>query len=84
MSRGINHPKVRELSDDIILTYIIQFCKINPLCTVAPDEIIPNHTVIYGHNERHVDRSGMEELRTKGVEQQVELLKRAEYAARKK
>ena len=66
------------------LTYAIQFCKINALCTVVPYETIPDHTVVYGHNERRVDHSGMEELRMRSVEQQVEVLKRAEFAARKK
>ncbi|KAL8837832.1 MAG: hypothetical protein Q9176_005466 [Flavoplaca citrina] len=65
-------------------TLVGKFCKINALCTVAPYKTIPDHTVIYGHNERRVDRSGMEELRMRSVEQQVEVLKRAEFAVRKK
>ncbi|KAI4178981.1 MAG: hypothetical protein L6R41_008107, partial [Letrouitia leprolyta] len=59
-------------------------CKIGPLCTVAPYEVIPDHTVIYGYNQRRIDRSGMEDMRAKVVEQHVEVLKRAEIAARKK
>ncbi|KAL8750440.1 MAG: hypothetical protein Q9199_007062, partial [Rusavskia elegans] len=60
------------------------YCKIGPLCSVDPYDDIPDHTVIYGYNERRTDRSGMEELRMKAVEQQVEVLRRAEFAARKK
>ncbi|KAL8942270.1 MAG: hypothetical protein Q9211_001472, partial [Gyalolechia sp. 1 TL-2023] len=59
-------------------------CKIGPLCSVAPYEVIPENTVIYGYNERRVDRSGMESLRARAVEQHVEVLKRAEIAAKKK
>lgn len=61
-----------------------QYCKIGPLCSVAPYDHIPDRTVIYGYNERRTDRSGMEEVRMKAVEQQVEVLRRAEFAARKK
>lgn len=63
-----------------------QYCKIGPLCTVAAYEIIPDYTVLYGYNERRIDRSsrGMEGFRRKAVEQQVEVLKRAEGAARRK
>lgn len=70
--------------------YEIQYCKINPLCTVAAYETIPDHTVIYGYNERRIDRGsssssgGMEAFRRKAVEQQVEVLRRAEGAARRK
>ncbi|KAL9001330.1 MAG: hypothetical protein Q9169_000221 [Polycauliona sp. 2 TL-2023] len=59
-------------------------CKISPLCTVAAYEEIPDYTVVYGYDERRVDRSGMEAVRMKGVEHQVEVLRRAEFAARKK
>ncbi|KAI4253082.1 MAG: hypothetical protein L6R42_007712 [Xanthoria sp. 1 TBL-2021] len=61
-----------------------KYCKIGPLCSVAPYDDIPDYTVIYGYNERRRDRSGMEEVRMKAVEQQVEVLRRAEFAARKK
>ncbi|KAL8734659.1 MAG: hypothetical protein Q9166_001315 [cf. Caloplaca sp. 2 TL-2023] len=61
-----------------------KYCKIGPLCSIAPYEKIPDHTVIYGHNERRIDRSGTDALRAKTVEQHVEVLKKAELAARKK
>ncbi|KAL8777355.1 MAG: hypothetical protein Q9213_007896, partial [Squamulea squamosa] len=60
------------------------YCKISPLCSVAPYENVPDHTVIYGNNERRIDRSGTDTLRAKMVEQHVEVLKKAEVAARKK
>ncbi|KAL8932685.1 MAG: hypothetical protein Q9216_006729, partial [Gyalolechia sp. 2 TL-2023] len=61
-----------------------KYCKIGPLCSVAPDEVIPDHTILYGYNERRIDRSGMHEVRAKMVEQQVEVLKKADMASRKK
>lgn len=45
---------------------------------------MPDHTVIYGYNERRMDRSGTDALRAKTVEQHVEVLKKAELATRKR
>ncbi|KAL8851696.1 MAG: hypothetical protein Q9221_003427 [Calogaya cf. arnoldii] len=61
-----------------------KYCKIGALCSVGPYESIPDYTVIYGNDERRTDCSGMEALRMKAVEQQVEVLRLAEFAARKK
>lgn len=53
-----------------------QHCKIGPLCTVADGEILPDFTVLYGHNSRRVDRSGAEEQKMKMVMRQVEILRK--------
>ncbi|KAI4240106.1 MAG: hypothetical protein L6R40_005345 [Gallowayella cf. fulva] len=60
-------------------------CKINALCSVAPYDTVPDHTVIYGYdNARRVDRSGRDALRRTMVAEHVEVLRKAEVAARKK
>ncbi|KAL8695132.1 MAG: hypothetical protein Q9218_000300 [Villophora microphyllina] len=59
-----------------------KYCKISPLCSVAPIEVIPDYTVIYGFNERRIDRSGTEALRVRTAEAHVEVLKKAEMATR--
>lgn len=51
---------------------------------MEPYEVVPDHTVIYGYNERRIDRSGTDALRAQTVEQHVDVLKKAEMAARKK
>ncbi|KAL8928938.1 MAG: hypothetical protein Q9172_000690 [Xanthocarpia lactea] len=61
-----------------------KYCTIGALCSVGPYEDVPDHTVIYGNDERRIDRSGTDALRAKRVEQHVEVLKKAELAARKK
>lgn len=64
---------------------IHQDCKINALCSVAPYDTVPDHTVIYGYdNARRVDRSGRDALRRTMVAEHVEVLRKAEVAARKK
>ncbi|KAI9814622.1 MAG: hypothetical protein M1827_003178 [Pycnora praestabilis] len=51
-------------------------CKIAPLSKVPPNETLPDFTVIYGNNERRIDKSGLEELRMKLNEKHVETLRR--------
>ncbi|KAI4095948.1 MAG: hypothetical protein LQ344_001329 [Seirophora lacunosa] len=58
--------------------------EIGPLCTVEPYEVVPDHTVIYGRNQRRIDRSGADAARAKTVELHIEALRRMEMAARKK
>ncbi|KAL8960419.1 MAG: hypothetical protein Q9193_002869, partial [Seirophora villosa] len=60
------------------------YCKIGPLCTVEPYEVVPDHTVIYGRNQRRIDRSGADASRAKTVQLHIEALRRMEMAARKK
>ncbi|KAI4145042.1 MAG: hypothetical protein LQ341_002488, partial [Variospora aurantia] len=57
---------------------------IGPLCTVEPYEAVPDHTVIYGYNERRIDRSWADQSRAKTVEQHIDMLRKVEMAARKK
>ena len=52
-----------------------QHCKIGPLCTVTEREVLPNFTVVYGMNQRRRDRPGLEGLKMKGNERQVEVLR---------
>ncbi|KAL8737457.1 MAG: hypothetical protein Q9181_001673, partial [Wetmoreana brouardii] len=59
-----------------------KYCKISPLCAIASYEIIPDYTVIYGFNERRIDRSGVEAQRVKTAEAHVEILKKVEAAAK--
>ncbi|KAI4179033.1 MAG: hypothetical protein LQ348_005477 [Seirophora lacunosa] len=58
--------------------------EIGPLCTVEPYQMVPDHTVIYGRNQRRIDRSGADASRAKTVELHIEALRRMEMAARKK
>ncbi|APA11393.1 hypothetical protein sscle_07g061630 [Sclerotinia sclerotiorum 1980 UF-70] len=51
-------------------------CKIGPMCEVAEDEVIPDHTVIYGNGLRRLDKSGVEGLKMKMIGRHVEVLKR--------
>lgn len=51
-------------------------CKIGPLCEIAPGEIVPDFTVVYGHGSRRVDNSGIEDLKMKMVARQVEVLRK--------
>ncbi|KAL8652553.1 MAG: hypothetical protein Q9210_002622, partial [Variospora velana] len=61
-----------------------KYCKIGPLCTVEPYEMVPDHTVIYGYNERRIDRSGADRSRAKTMEQHIDMLRKVEMAARRK
>ncbi|KAI4258698.1 MAG: hypothetical protein LQ352_001124 [Teloschistes flavicans] len=56
--------------------------KIAPLCSVPPGEVVPDYTVIYGFNERRIDRSVPEAVRVRTAEALVEVLKKAEMAMR--
>ncbi|KAI4146497.1 MAG: hypothetical protein L6R39_003443, partial [Caloplaca ligustica] len=47
-------------------------------------KVLPDHTVIFGYNDRRIDQSQTEDLRAKTVEQHVDVLMNAEMAARKK
>jgi dynactin-6 len=57
------------------LADVAQYCKIAPLCTVAPGEELPDFTVVYGFNERRQERPGLEGLRAKAHEKHVQVLK---------
>jgi len=51
-------------------------CKIGPLCEIAPEEVVPEFTVVYGNGMRRVDTSGIEDLKLKMVGRHVEVLKK--------
>ena len=53
-----------------------QHCKITPLSIIAPGETLHDFTVVYGINERRTEQPGLEGLRAKAHEKQIELLKR--------
>lgn len=53
-----------------------QHCKIGPLERVAPDEIIPDYTVLYGNGRRRLDSSGVEDLKNKMTVRNVEILRK--------
>lgn len=52
-----------------------QYCKICPHNRVAENENLPDHTIIYGENQRRTAQAGLEEPRAKAVEKHVETLK---------
>jgi dynactin-6 len=52
-----------------------KFCKIAPLLTIAPGEIIPDYTVIYGPYERRRQKRGMESLKDAGHAKHIEMLR---------
>ncbi|KAF1984269.1 trimeric LpxA-like protein [Aulographum hederae CBS 113979] len=35
-------------------------CKISPLCEVPPNDVVPDFTVIYGNNQRRIDKTARE------------------------
>jgi dynactin-6 len=43
---------------------------------VDNDEVLPDHTIIYGTGMRRTDGSGVDELKVKMVQQQVKVLKK--------
>jgi len=51
-------------------------CKIGALCEIAPEEVVPEFTVVYGNGMRRVDTSGIEDLKLKMVGRHVEILKK--------
>ncbi|KAI9678803.1 MAG: hypothetical protein M1817_005862 [Caeruleum heppii] len=51
-------------------------CKITPLCEVPPGDHVPDYTVIYGMNERRIDRSQTQEMRILLAKQHVALAKK--------
>ena len=53
-----------------------QHCKITPLSVVAPNENLPDFTVVYGVSDRRVEKPGLEGLREKVHEKHVEVLRR--------
>lgn len=54
----------------------MQHCKIGPLCEVAEGEVLPDFTVIYGNGLRRLDKSGVEDMKLKMVDRQVEVLRK--------
>lgn len=46
------------------------------MCEIAPDEQVPDFTVVYGYGQRRIDMSGVEDLKLKMVARQVEVLKK--------
>ena len=68
------------------LTLVIPFtgeqhCKIAPLCTVPAFTTLPDFTVVYGNNERRVEKPGLEPLRAEAREKHVDVLKALATAA---
>ena len=54
----------------------VQHCKIGPLCEVKEGEVVLDYTVIYGHGERRIDRSGVEDMKNKVVGKQIQVLRK--------
>ena len=54
----------------------VQYCKITALSTIGPNEVVPDFTVVLGCNERRVQKPGLEPLRFKAHEKEIEMLKR--------
>lgn len=44
---------------------------------------LPDHAVVYGNNERRLERPGLEPLKAEGREKQIEVLKTLAAAAAK-
>jgi dynactin-6 len=55
---------------------VMQHCKIGPLCEVAERDVLPDFTVIYGNGLRRLDKSGVEDMKLKMVDRQVEVLRK--------
>jgi dynactin-6 len=55
---------------------IEQYCRIGPLCEVAENEDLPDHTVLYGYDERRIDASGVDDARATVTSLQVDALRR--------
>jgi dynactin-6 len=46
------------------------------MCVIAPGEIVPDFTVVYGYSQRRIDKSGIEDLKLKLVARQVDVLRK--------
>jgi dynactin-6 len=53
-----------------------RWCKIGPLCEVRPGEVLEDFTVVYGKGLRRKEKPGLEKLRARTHEMEVEVLKR--------
>ncbi|MCJ1246170.1 hypothetical protein MMC30_003375 [Trapelia coarctata] len=53
----------------------IQHCKITPLSTIAPGEILSDHIVVYGQNVRRVGKPGLEDPRESTHMKQLEVMR---------
>ncbi|MCJ1443686.1 MAG: hypothetical protein MMC23_004186 [Stictis urceolatum] len=53
-----------------------KFCRITPLCTVRPNEELPDFTIVYGNNQKRREKPGLEALRMKTHEKEIEVLRR--------
>jgi dynactin-6 len=69
-------PKTSGLVDRTDIHDGTQYCKITPLSTVAPGEILSDYTVVYGQNERRVEEPGMEDSREATHRKQIEVLRK--------
>lgn len=53
-----------------------QYCTLTPHTEIAPGEVVPDFTVVYSNGKRRTDRSGIAELKNRGLVRQIEVLKR--------
>ncbi len=57
-----------------------KWCKVAPLCEVAENEVLDDYTVVYGYGQKRIDavtkdRKDVRDMKAKGREKEVELLK---------
>ncbi|KAG9248903.1 trimeric LpxA-like protein [Calycina marina] len=54
-----------------------EHCRVSPLCIVAPEEVVPAYTVIYGDGLRRLDRSGVKgDVKIDMIGRQADVLRR--------
>ncbi|KAI9750247.1 MAG: hypothetical protein M4579_006549 [Chaenotheca gracillima] len=54
--------------------WLLQYCRVGPMCEVKAGEVVPDYTVIYGVGKRRVDGSGIQHLRMATMKRHVDVL----------